>query len=202
MPTREILYDEVFDAQKHFRVLLDAMSRPGKIGRLEGPEMDPPPGIHRASILSAFALLNADVSFFSFGDPEGEIAQYIQENTGAQCSDMETADYVFLRGVYPAESLFKVKKGSLQEPEESATVLVDLERISVSGDDADIRLVLQGPGVETEKIIFLKGVHAGLFGAIAEINDEFPMGIDLFVADADQQVMGIPRSCHFVFETV
>ena len=41
---REIRYDEVFDAQKHFRSLLDSMTRPGRISVLDAVPLDAPPG--------------------------------------------------------------------------------------------------------------------------------------------------------------
>jgi alpha-D-ribose 1-methylphosphonate 5-triphosphate synthase subunit PhnH len=198
----EVLYDDVFDAQQDFRVLLEAMSRPGKICRLEGPAVEPPAGLHRATCLAAFALLNGDTRFYVCDDINGQLGTYLKENTGAEMTGIEKADYVFCSGDYDTNCISQFKKGTLQEPEDSATVFIDLEGISESGTVGDVRIVLQGPGVETEKVLFLRKVQASLFWSVGEINDEFPIGIDLFLTDAGGQVIAIPRSCHVIAEEV
>jgi len=43
---REIQYDEIFDAQAHYRLLLDSMARPGKINVMPQLELTTPRGIH------------------------------------------------------------------------------------------------------------------------------------------------------------
>ena len=53
----ELNYDTVFDAQEHFRVLLDSMSRPGKINVLPAMDILPPDGLQHAAALTGFALL-------------------------------------------------------------------------------------------------------------------------------------------------
>ena len=59
---RETAYDEIFDAQRHFRTLLDSMSRPGKINRFAPLALTPPEGFPRATTYVAFALLNAELT--------------------------------------------------------------------------------------------------------------------------------------------
>jgi alpha-D-ribose 1-methylphosphonate 5-triphosphate synthase subunit PhnH len=202
MVKNEVLYDEVFDAQQDFRVLLEAMARPGKICRLEGAAVDPPAGLHRTTSLAAFALLNGDTRFYVCNDVDGQMGTYLRENTGAEMTTMEKADYVFCSGDYDMNCISQFKRGTLQEPEDSATVFIDLEDIAESGGVGDVRIVLQGPGVETEKVLFLRKVQASLFWSVSEINDEFPIGIDLFLTDAGGRVIAIPRSCHVIAEQV
>ena len=53
--TREAAYDTVHDAQRHFRVLLDAMARPGTLAHLQADHLQPPADLHRASALVGLA---------------------------------------------------------------------------------------------------------------------------------------------------
>ena len=48
---RETAYDQVFDAQEHYRLLLDAMARPGTIYVLPRMSMTTPPGLTGAAAL-------------------------------------------------------------------------------------------------------------------------------------------------------
>lgn len=64
---RETVYDEIFDAQRHFRTVLDSMSRPGKINRFAPLALTTPEGLTRAAAYVGFALLNADVAAHAVG---------------------------------------------------------------------------------------------------------------------------------------
>ena len=52
---RVLAYDEVFHAQRHFRSLLDSMSRPGTIERLDPVDFSPSPHLNKASARRARA---------------------------------------------------------------------------------------------------------------------------------------------------
>src|SRR5215475_13550764 len=108
---RETLYDEVFHAQRHFRSLLDSMSRPGKINALEPVDLTPPPNLNRASVLVAFALLNADVAFhmLNMGDAD---ADYLTANTRARVAPIGAAAFVFTNGVNPPGALEGINCGT------------------------------------------------------------------------------------------
>ena len=123
-----ITYDEVFDAQQHYRLILDSMARPGKINVIPPVEIDEPMDINNASALIAFALLNTDASFFAMeGD---DVANFISLNTSAVNADLADADLVFISGLHEAEFIPQLKVGTLSYPENSATIIADVNRIS------------------------------------------------------------------------
>src|ERR1700761_2762076 len=108
----ETSYDIVFDAQQHFRLLLDGMSRPGKINTFPKKAILPPDGLNQASALTGFALLNADSSYHIAGPGQASIAEYFLINTGSQQADIATAEYVFLPEWHGALGLEEARVGT------------------------------------------------------------------------------------------
>lgn len=189
---KEILYDDVFDAQQHYRLLLDCMARPGKINVLPEMELTTPAAIHAAGALVAFALLNADVSYYVEGPGAYEVGRYLLVNTAARPVEIGDADYIFLDGAAPAELLRQLKVGTLPYPEEGATVVVALEGLAQEGEG--LALQLSGPGVAGERILYVRGLERTFFEVLADINGEFPLGIDVILTDGARRVACIPRS--------
>jgi alpha-D-ribose 1-methylphosphonate 5-triphosphate synthase subunit PhnH len=189
---KEILYDDVFDAQAHYRLILDSMARPGKINVLPDPELTAPKGIHASGALVAFALLNADVSYCVEGPAAFEVSRYLLVNTSARQVEKGEADYIFLDGSAPAELLHQLKVGSLPYPEDSATVVAAADDLSNEGNG--LILLLSGPGVSGERKLCVSGLDRSFFEALAGINGEFPLGIDVILTDPERRVACIPRS--------
>jgi len=188
---REIQYDEIFDAQAHYRLLLDSMARPGKINVMPGMELTTPRGIHAAGALVGFALLNSDVTFYVDGSPAEDVSLYLLVNTSARPAEAEAADYVFADGTAAAELLYRLKTGTLPYPENSATVIAAVEEL---GGETGLVLTLSGPGVDGERRLAVQGLDVGLLEALVTINAEFPLGIDLVLTDPTGKIACIPRS--------
>ena len=188
---REIQYDEIFDAQAHYRLLLDSMARPGKINVMPSLELTTPQGIHAAGALVGFALLNSDVSFYVDGPSAEDVSLYLLVNTSAKPAEAEAADYVYLNGTAAAEILYRLKTGTLPYPESSATVIVAVEEL---GGETGLALTLSGPGVDGERRLSVAGLDTALLEALVTINVEFPLGIDLVLTDPTGRIACIPRS--------
>jgi len=188
---REIQYDEIFDAQAHYRLLLDSMARPGKINVMPQLELTTPRGIHAAGALVGFALLNSDVSFYVDGLAAEDVSLYLLVNSSARPAEAEEADYVYLDGTAAAEILYRLKTGTLPYPESSATVIVAVEEL---GGETGLVLTLSGPGVDGERRLAVAGMGTALLEALVTINAEFPLGIDLVLTDPTGRIACIPRS--------
>ena len=195
----ELNYDTVFDAQHHFRLLLDSMSRPGKINKLEVGEIFPPEGLNHAGALTGFALLNADVTCFAAGPTGDDTVLYFLVNTGSQRAGIEEADYIFLPEKYYSTDLDKARIGTPKYPEDSATIVAAAEELSTEPIEGAMRLTLKGPGVNGEAEVFVVGVEERLFEFVKEQNSEYPLGLDLIITDRRSQVLCIPRSNNFSF---
>jgi len=194
---KEIQYDEVFDAQRHYRLLLDSMARPGKINSLPEMELTVPKGIHAAGALIGFALLNADVSYCAEGPSAYEVSGYLLVNTSARPASKEDADYIFINSGASPELLRQVKVGTLPYPEDSATLVLAVDGLAYEGEG--VGLTLTGPGVPGERKLCVAGATRAFFETLAGINGEFPLGIDVILTDADRRVAAIPRSTKIGF---
>ena len=193
----EIVYDEVFDAQEHYRLILDSMARPGKINTLPPLNINEPMDINNASALIAFALLNTDASFCA---PEDEtVSNFIKLHTSAKVAEMENADLVFVSGLRDDDFISSLKTGTLPYPENSATVIADVTRISAAAMSNCLQLTLKGPGVKDTATVYVAGLSTVLLDDLKEQNLEFPLGIDLMLTDSHNQMICIPRSNDFSY---
>ena len=173
------------------------MSRPGKINVLPPMEIEPPAGINKASALIAFALLNTDVSFAVEGRNKQEIREYIALNTTANPQAVNQADFIFISGLHDPAIIAEAKFGNLSYPEESATFIINVSKISKATLTNTQAMLLKGPGIKTSETVFIAGISAELLDAVKEQNLEFPLGIDLMLTDPDNNLLCIPRSNQF-----
>lgn len=195
---RETTYDEVFDAQTHFRLLMDSMARPGKLNVLNGVAIDPPHSLNRASALIGLALLNADVSYYAAENADA-VADYFGTNTASRPAAASVADFLFLPGQHQSGALVDAKVGTLSYPETNAFVIIDVATIGTEPDPASLPLTLRGPGVNGEKTVFVRGLNPDLLLTIREKNAEYPLGLDAILTDASDRILCIPRSNQFSF---
>lgn len=195
----ELNYDTVFDAQQHFRLLLDSMSRPGKINTFPSMDILPPDGLNQASALTGFALLNPDVTYYIAGDNSNEIASYLLVNTASQQAEISVADYVFLPEEYGVDGLEEARTGTPIYPEDSATFIASAEQITEQLHEGSLAITLKGPGVNGKAEVFVSGITPELLDFVKEQNSEYPLGIDLIITDRHNNILCIPRSNKFTY---
>jgi alpha-D-ribose 1-methylphosphonate 5-triphosphate synthase subunit PhnH len=189
---KELLYDSVFDAQEHYRLLLDCMARPGELRTLTAPDIHPPEGIHAGAALVGFALLNADASFHAAGTGADAVASYLRENTDAVVTDVPEADFIFMEGgtADAAALIARARVGTLPYPEQGATIVISVTDLG----RGECTIVLRGPGIASENTLHISGLHIDILEAVQQQNEEFPLGIDLILADLQGKIAAIPRS--------
>jgi alpha-D-ribose 1-methylphosphonate 5-triphosphate synthase subunit PhnH len=200
---RETAYDEVFDAQVHFRLVMDSMARPGKLNTLDGVVIDPPTALHAASALIGLALLNADVTFFASANAE-DIADYFGTNTASATASAADADFLFLQGTDQPGDLEQAKIGSLSYPDTNAFVIIDVDMLSADNQvdtiENTLALTLSGPGVDGTKTVFVNGLNPDLLTTLRDLNSEYPLGIDVILTDRIDQICCIPRSTKLMID--
>ena len=86
-------FDEVFDTQRVFRKLLEAMSNPGRIVSVS-EEKDRLFGDFPSFLAVAMTLIDNEVSFSAAGNKE--LKQDIMLVTLSPEADTRTADYIFV----------------------------------------------------------------------------------------------------------
>ncbi len=200
---REKAFDEVFDSQAAFRILLDSMSRPGRLYTLAAlPFTGTPTGLNPHVLTVLRTLCDNMVTFCvvtkgSDAPRDSEHVRYLQINTGARSASRYHADYVVLDGRRAAAALRDLKRGSPEFPEDSATAVVAVEELLGPGDGEngdEARFSLTGPGIKNRAEARVCGLEAGCLETLREINGDFPLGIDVILVDGEGRVASIPRS--------
>lgn len=191
---RETNYDHLFESQTQYRTLLDAMAKPGTIIKLES-DIQPPTGIHTASALVGFILMNSDVTFHVAHIEMSELNTYFIVNTSSSPAEADTADFIYISGAQEnKETIARAKWGEPEYPELGAFVIIDVDHIAAEAFPKGKKITLSGPGVLDHKTIYIDNLNDVLLSAIQEKNIEFPLGIDVIIADRAGHVVCIPRS--------
>lgn len=178
--------DAVDGAQRCFRAVLGAMSRPGRIAALDLVE-SPPKGLSpaAAAIVLAFADIDAPVWLGARAAPA---ADWIRFHTGAPiASDPMFASFAFV-ATDELPDWSAVNLGSNEYPDRSTTLVVETSRTSTDGP-----LVLRGPGIEDSHRAAIDGIDSAFWARRAELHELFPRGADLIFVSGTN-VLAIPRT--------
>jgi alpha-D-ribose 1-methylphosphonate 5-triphosphate synthase subunit PhnH len=179
--------------QKNYRSLLQSLSRPGRVVRLEVLG-----GISPLAAAKAFAecLLDPEVAFCVMGNGSEEALQTaIVGATGARTVPLADADFVFFMGTGGQGSLSHTRRGSPEAPEEGATLVYCLESPPAEVSDR-FRVRLTGPGIPEPSGIApeMPGIPVQPFQDLMIVNADYPLGVDAFFVRPNGEVMGLPRS--------
>jgi len=158
-------FDEVFDGQKVFRLILEAMSYPMAVVNIK-EYADKLYGGYPALMAVALTLLDNEVSFCVCEDDE--LADEIASLTLSKKEEPEDADFIFV--LSPGDlrnAIENAKCGTLADPHKSATIIIQNDGSSQLLKDA----------------ILLRD----------EQNYEYPQGIDLLFISEGGELYGICR---------
>lgn len=184
-------FDKVFDTQKIYRLMLDAMARPGKIIDLPCLDICPPSGLSGYAAGLAFTLLDAETTFAVL--PADALWQdYLAVNTGAKPAVPAAAEFILLTGQRHAPEIAEANRGSLLAPEGGATLFILVG--GIAADAGSIKLTLTGPGVDGQATVMLEGLILANLESILSLNSEYPLGVDCFFVDRRGRLFAIPRS--------
>lgn len=175
--------------QVNFRMLLDAMSRPGecytmnRTSKKNNLHMSPEKSL--PAFLAVLAtLLDAEVTL-------ADINQLLHSDEWpmlqAKPASAETADYIFCDGNRSPD--FLPKLGTLLSPEQSATLVILVDEIG----QGDTQLKLSGPGIAEITQLKINGLNNQWLTKRDEWVCSFPLGVDIIFVDSNQ-VVAIPRT--------
>jgi alpha-D-ribose 1-methylphosphonate 5-triphosphate synthase subunit PhnH len=174
--------------QVAFRALLDAMARPGTVGRVrphaEGGDM-------AAAVALLEAVLDHEVAFALLPD-DLATREALLRYTGSRLAAPERADFLLCRGAGLDEGLRVAREGELEYPDRSATVVALVGAVAaapVAGEP----LRLSGPGVNGSIELWVAGFTAGQRAAFAARNSGRPLGLDLVLVAPDGRFTCLPR---------
>jgi len=192
--------DFIHDIQRAYRKVVDSMSRPGLITNLkdEAAKVDLEAGCFPSTLVLAAMLLDTEVTFKVVSEKEEETTRWINQLTYAKADAAERADFVFV--LYDkaedelGQILQRVKIGSLIDPHDSATIIVEADAVT---DGCDFKLT--GPGIEEANYVNVS-VNGNWMEVRQQQNAEFPMGVDLIFVDKNHHLLCLPRTTQILSE--
>ena len=182
-------FDFVLDTQRVFRVVLDCLANPGRVGALVPSAQKL--GMAQCCLLALGAtLLDNEVTFCAAGD--GALAGQLAALTLSRQAPAEKADFLFL----PAGSwgrmealLQAAKPGDMVDPHKSATLVLEVP--ALMGEE---RYTLTGPGIDGSLELLLSAPVAQAIRARDRRELSFPLGLDLFFLDPAGRLLCLPRT--------
>jgi alpha-D-ribose 1-methylphosphonate 5-triphosphate synthase subunit PhnH len=184
------------DSQRIFRAVLDALARPGTLGRL--PSV---PG-YPAALLPLLALADLSTPACVLDDGGGWPGA-VRALTSAPVTALGEARLVAaLRPVTSAE-LTGVRTGTATAPEEGALVTLAVGPFPGGSGGSSLRAstapngsprLLRGPGISGSQELRAAGLPAGFAAARRRLTETFPAGADFLLVAPDGTVAGLPRT--------
>ena len=176
--------DPVLDAQASFRAILEAMSRPGRIQRIEA-RIAPPAPLCTAAAAALLSLADADTPLWL--DAGDTVAEWLRFHCGAPITpEIGAARFALACGAAP--SLDALDVGTDEDPQLGATLILQVAGL-VAGDGWR----LTGPGIQHEHRLRVLGAPADFTAAWARNHTLFPRGIDVLLCAGDS-IAALPRS--------
>jgi len=172
-------------AARAFRVALDCMARPGRVGRLAAAA--PPDGLSPAAGTLLLALADADTPVWLAPGIGAAVEAWLAFHANAPRTTVpETA--VFAVGAWTdLQPLEQWPAGTPTYPDRGATLIVETPAL-----EGGAPLVLSGPGVAGETRIAPRLPDAA-GAALAANAARYPLGLDVFLT-AGEAVVALPRS--------
>ena len=200
--------DPVHGAQQAFRVLLGAMSEPGRLHDLhdaatdglapDDAEMRPPLGVAMAATL--LTLLDADTPAHLAGALGNDDARaWLRFHTGARDVPAAAGMTAALARDVDAALWNALALGSDEAPQSGATLIVEVDALSGQPLAGAVALTLRGAGIETLRNLAVAGLPAAFWQWRIALQAELPRGVDIVLV-CGMQVAAIPRSTRVELE--
>jgi len=183
--------DDVIHDHTTFRVLLRAMSSPGRVFQLPHHRE----AFGRRGLLAVVlgCLMDHEVTYFAMDTGPDGLSREISRYTGSRRADIDTADFLIFPEGTSQGALGGAKRGTPEYPDIGATAVYLVEKLGETGGEVEMR----GPGINGTVRPLISGLAKTEFGLLREANAEFPLGVDALFLDPDGRVMCIPRSTRF-----
>jgi len=181
--------DPVMCSQRIFRMLLDAMSSPGKLIHSEIALEAPAPLLATSAGICLTLLDRETPLWLDAKADQPQVREYLRFHCGctlvARAKDAQFALIADVQSTFPLEQF---ELGTDEEPERSATLIIQVEALSPEGE-----LKLTGPGIEAARRLHIAPLSPSFLPQLVLNQSRFPRGLD-FVFASPSQLAAIPRS--------
>jgi alpha-D-ribose 1-methylphosphonate 5-triphosphate synthase subunit PhnH len=175
---------EIDRKQEIFRELMGAMARPGRLTGITPSKV----GI-LTDVLDV--LLDHEVVFCVLGENKDLLEKRITAATGSMPAGIGSADFVITAACDTGDELYKAKRGSLEYPDNGATVIY--YSAAPQGNKNNQDFIFKGPGIAPGSGPVSPGIPENELKKLSEINSDYPLGLDVVIISGNS-LLCIPRS--------
>ncbi len=184
----------VFDSQRAFRSVMNAMARPGSFHEIL-VDVTPPDGLSSAAAACLLALCDFETSLWV--SPRLETAAAIQDylvfHTGAKrAQNASDAQFALLDIVSHGFQCADFSPGTAEYPDRSTTIVA----LTPSLTGGTLRHI-KGPGIQNVSLFAVEALPANFVEQWAVNQIGFPLGVDM-VFCAGHNLLALPRSTRIV----
>ncbi|WP_322814877.1 phosphonate C-P lyase system protein PhnH [Chloroflexus sp.] len=191
---------ELFNSRA-FRVLLNCLARPGKIGQLPPPPYSDLPPLpdgrppNTTAVATCLSLLDQRVSFGHAFESrwltdDQPLTRWITLRSGSRVVELAIADFALLYDTASMSLLSELPEGSMIYPEQSCTAFLCVSELVANGRTFH----LTGPGIADVATVGITSHYSMNIDLLVARRNRFPLGIDLFLIDDSGHCLGIPRT--------
>lgn len=169
--------------QQAFRHLMQAFAHPGSIEILTKTPNTHGEAPQDAKVIVLATLLDDQTTL---ADPDTLLSPQVLKRLEVKPETPDCAAFILARGDH--EPGFHPRLGSLESPEGGSTIIVCVEKLGEG-----ISLQLEGPGIESSRMLAVTGLHPHWLTARQRWTQGFPLGVDLILVD-DTHIAALPRT--------
>lgn len=179
----------VFHAQSVFKLMMDAMARPGTIQTVS-PDATPPAPLGIAAGAIALTLCDHDTPvWLSAGLVKSAVPQWLGFHTGAPVtSEKAEARFAVVESGASLSSFGLFASGTQEYPDRSTTLVIELSDL-----EGGRKLALMGPGIKSVTDVAPLGLPDSFLRLWTENRALFPRGIDI-VLTSGSRFLCLPRT--------
>lgn len=182
--------DPVFDSQRTFRTLLEAMAHPGSI--LPAPRLpDVPAPLYPSAAALCLALADFDTPLWL--DAPLSATPTVKALFGFHCGcplteDPGQAAFALIAAAPAMPPLEAFAQGSDEYPDRSTTLVIQVAELS---DDPAV--TLRGPGIRSQRTLDARPLPGDFWRQVQANGARFPRGVDIVLASG-RTLAALPRS--------
>jgi len=181
--------DPAADAARCFRLLLNAMARPGLVQTI-ATDLPEAGRLNPASVMTALTLCDHESPVWLDSAAGDEAAGYIRFHCGAPITgDTAKAAFGFFVRCPDADVLSSFGVGTPDYPDASATLVIQVDGLSNAADG----VALAGPGIESVHHLSVDGLGDDFWTWLNTANRQFPLGLDIILTARDC-LAALPRT--------
>ena len=182
--------DLVHDSQSTFRILLNALSRPGTINQVTA-QLTAPSGLNLACAAACLTLLDLETQVWLQPELDRSVQNWLLFHTGCRFTkETNKADFAVIWNMDRMPNLSEFKQGTPVYPEDSTTLLIDVGADNARADNRSP--LLKGAGIN-EEITMPIDLPDSFWQQWQQNYNSYPLGIDIYFF-TENKVIGLPRT--------